>query len=527
MAKKKQKKLSEKIVVEEVPVEVVEEKKFSAELEQKSVVATPDARENATPTASFLYLVSSVADTITPWGTHVKQRDSELREFVVTEPILSSALYSTCVRNASFKWGIVPSDPGMPEPKNTIRAATRMLKNSNRGKGWIDLILRTCYDIYSQDNASFWELIRKTNDPASPVINVAHLDSARCFRTGDPETPVIYHDRYGVFHRMKHYQVITIEEFPAPIENLFGVQVCAVSRALRAAQILRDVEIYKHEKVSGRWARSIDLVGGITKTEIEDAYKEATANMDNAGLLRFNPRMIVAGVDPTNAVSHESIDLASLPDHFNFEEEMKWYVTILAMAFGVDYQEFAPLPSGALGSGQQSEILHMKTRGKGPAMIMGLFESILNDNGILPNTIKFEFKVHDSQAEESQANARFLRGKDRALRIQSGELDLIAARKVAIEDGDLADHLAEEMDERGVETDGENVPPGAGGIPTQEDGGQNMTANNIDTGRESREERKAFPPNMEALPTEGLPDISEDDVETERQSLGRFLLGAV
>lgn len=525
---KKTSKLSDEIVIQEEVA--VNEKQFSEELNQKSVVKTPGAEENAQPSAPFLFLVSSVADSITPWGTNVKLRDKELREFVVSEPVISSALYSTSVRNASFEWEIVPANPEGPDPKNTRLAVERMLKASNRGQGWKPLMLKTCFDLYSSDNAVFWELIRAEDNPRSPVLNIAHLDSGMCFRTGDPGVPVMYQDRYGVLHYLKWYQVMTIEEFPSPIESMFGVQLCAVSRALRASQILRDIEIYKHEKVSGRWAKSIDFIGGVSRTELEDAYKRAASFLDNAGLQRYGHHIIVPGIDPTNTLSRETIDLASLPDNFNFDEEMKWYIAILAMAFGVDYQEFAPLPSGALGSGQQSEILHMKTRGKGPAMIMGLFESILNDNRILPSTVRFQFKVHDAAQEESQANARFLRGKDRAVRIQSQELDVIGARQLAIKDGDLPDYLAVEMDERGVETDGLNIPEnpnGSGGFPPQEAGGQNVTPDNVNTGIESRNQRKEFPVNMSALPTEDLPEVTDEEIEIERRDLGRYLLGEI
>jgi hypothetical protein len=527
----KKKKASELVVIDPPQVE---EKKFSAELTQQSVMATPKAAENVNPSAPLLFMVSSVADSITPWGTSIKKRDNELREFVVSEPVLSSAVYSASVRNASFEWEIIPADPEAPNPKNTIKAVTKMLVNSNRGLGWKNLMLKTCSDLYQMDNGSFWEVIRAADDPSSAVLNVAHLDSARCYRTGDPEIPVLYIDRLGVYHFLKWYQVITIEEFPSPIESLYGIQVCAVSRALRMAQILKDIEVYKLEKVSGRWARSIELVGGISRGEIEDAFKLASAEFDNMGLTRFNPHVIIPGIDPTSAVSHETIDLASLPDNFSFDEEMKWYVAILAMAFGVDYQEFAPLPSGNLGSGQQSEILHMKTRGKGPAMIMGLFEYILNNCGLIPSTVKFQFKVHDSQAEESQANSRFLRGKDRALRVQSGELDIIGARQLAIKDGDLPEYLANDMDERGVETDGENIPAveqsgtpdGTGGFLPKNEGGENMTSSQIESGTASRNQRKAIAEGgMRGLPTTNLPMILDEDIEKERRDLGQYLLG--
>ena len=140
-------------------------------------------------------------------------------------------MYSTTVRNASFEWEIVPANPESPDPKNTRRAVTRMLKNSNRGQGWKPFMLKSCYDLYNTDNGLFWELIRAKDSPDSPVLNVAHLDSGQCWRTGDPEVPVLYQDRFGKLHYLKWYQVITIEEFPSPIESMFGVQLCAARSA--------------------------------------------------------------------------------------------------------------------------------------------------------------------------------------------------------------------------------------------------------------------------------------------------------
>jgi hypothetical protein len=153
------------------------------------------------------------------------------------------------------------------------------------------------------------------------------------------------------------------------------------------------------------------------------------------------------GVDPTATLSHVHIDLASLPDNFDEDVSFKWYVAQLAVAFGVDYQEIAPLMTGNLGSSQQSEIMHLKTRGKGPALVMNIFENIIN-SGLIPGNVKFRFLEQDVRAETEKAEARFNRGKDRSLRIKSGELDPKAARQLAVLDGDLPEWLANEVDTR-------------------------------------------------------------------------------
>jgi len=227
-------------------------------------------------------------------------------------------------------------------------------------------------------------------------------------------------------------------------------------------------------------------VSGVTQTNIKDAIKLAQETNDNAGFARFSVAPIVTSIDPGSTISHERIDLASLPDNFAFDDEMKWYIAILAMAFGVDYQEFAPLQTGALGSGSQSEILHLKTHGKGPAAVMSLFEFLIN-NYVLPSTVKLQFKDHDARTETQKAEAAYTRGRDRALRVQSGELDVEAARNIAVEIGDLPIWIAEDMEERGMEatmtnedvqpenvpeTNSQNNPDGMQNTPEQISGPQ-------------------------------------------------------
>ena len=86
----------------------------------------------------------------------------------------------------------------------------------------------------TQDNGAFWEIIRvDNNNPTSPVINFAHLDSGRCWRTGDPEyQSYLWRDFYGREHAMPGYirgsrNVRRVSFFH--IEEMYGIQYCAVT----------------------------------------------------------------------------------------------------------------------------------------------------------------------------------------------------------------------------------------------------------------------------------------------------------
>lgn len=415
---------------------------------RQSVVDTPSVGEGLRPSGPIVFNIAAQADEFIPWGYNVKGRDEQLRGFWHTEPILASAVYSMTGHMAVLEWEIVGTDPNKERPVRTIRTVDAMLRSADKGNGWQKFMVKLMTDIYTQDNGGFIEIIRLKNKPDSPVVGVAHLDSFRCYRTGDPEIPVIYVDRYGREHKMRYWNIQTIEDMPSPVESMYGVQYSAVTRALRTAQIIRDIALYKKEKVSGSFARAIHLISGVTRQNIEDAMALANEQILNQNLTRYRQPVVIPTIDPTATLGHVQLDLASLPDGFDEDKTLQWYVAQLAIAFGVDYQEFAPLPGGALGSSQQSEILHLKSRGKGPAMMISNIEHLMNNTGILPANVKLQFKQEDARADSERANARFLRGKDRALRVDSGELDIEGARQVAIEDGDLSIPIADDMADR-------------------------------------------------------------------------------
>lgn len=521
----KQKPTIQLVEVPETPKVI--EKQIDPALQEKSVVDTPSVNEGRSPFGSIMLMALSAADTFLPWGTDVMARDAQLRAYVAQEPTLSSGIYSVCIRNASFEWEIVSADPTQ-SPKRTIAAVTTMLENSDWGRGWLRHMVKTCFDLYTQDNGAIWELIRAENNPESPVIMIAPLDSALCFRTGDPKVPILYQDRRGKWHNMQWFNVVTLEEMPVPIEKLYNTQMCAVSRALKMIQIVRDMLIYKHEKVSGRNPRAIDFVSGVTAQEVEDAIKYAEEQANNKGLLRFPNYHIVAGVDPSNPVAHERIDLASLPDNFNFDDEMKWYVAILAMALGVDYQELAPLPGGQMGSSQQSEILHLKTRGKGPAALMTLITHIMNNSGIIPRNVKFRFKFHDIEAEKAKADAAFARAKSRAIRLDSGELDPEAARKIAVEEGDLPEWLAVEMEARQIAEPAPSARqprnPGLANRAANNNNPNPLTTDQVTGGGEAHPQIKNKGGMASLAEYEAEIEVGEEEISMERKGLAQQLL---
>jgi hypothetical protein len=373
---------------------------------------------------------ATIADDMPVWGLSPGGRDRKLREFWPSEPILASAIFSTASRYAAFGWSLIG-------PDRTTNIVRRIFHGVENGAGWLNFIMKVIVDLFTQDNGAFIEVIRTANDENAPVVSLNHLDSNQCIRTGRHDEPVIYYDMYGRGHLLKWYQVICLAEFPSPIESMRGVQYCAVTRMLRAAQILRDISIYKREKISGQFTRAVHLVSGVQQKSITDAIKSAQFNAESQGLIRYIQPIVVASLDPNSTVSKETIELAALPDHFDEEISMRWYINQLALAFGGEYQDFAPLPSGNLGTSQQSKMLHLKGRGKGPKLFMNMIENVFNFQGIMPNTVTFRFGDADINEDEQLAGVRSVRATERAARIASGEIDATIARQMAVDSGDL------------------------------------------------------------------------------------------
>lgn len=410
--------------------------------------------------ASLVISVASVADRIPAWGVDVRTRDLLLRQFWPTEDYFASALFTTIAQYVAFGW--------------TLKGAPRMVKMSqevmNRvqfGGGWEALMEPFLIDYFTQDNGAFMEIVRTDDDPRAPVVSLNHLDSYRCLRTGQHETPVIYVDMNGRFHKLKWYQVIALTEFPAPIEEGRGIQYCALTRILRTAQTIRDISVVKQEKAAGRFTRQVHLVGGVQRKIIEDAMNQNKMASENEGFVHYVHPVIVASLDPTSRVTKETIDLASVPDDWDEEKALRSYITALSMAFGSDYQNFAPLPGGGLGSSSQSKILNMKSRGKGPGLFMKKVQRVFNFHGILLPNVTLEFGEQDVAEQMERAELSKSRALVREIRIRSGEITTEVARQMALDDGDLDERYLKMMGEdnateeiMATSTDPAHVPPG-------------------------------------------------------------------
>jgi hypothetical protein len=164
-------------------------------------------------------------------------------------------------------------------------------------------------------------------------------------------------------------------------------------------------------------------------------------------MARYQPPVVMGTVDPTAEVRLVTIELKGVPEGYDPEKDTKWYIAVLALAFGCEYQDLAPLPGGGLGTSQQSTVLHLKARGKGPELFQKMVEHKLNFY-ILPRNVQFQFTEKDFEAMGIEATVRKSRAETRAVRITSGEITPAIARQLAEDEGDLKHEYLQAMSEQ-------------------------------------------------------------------------------
>jgi len=382
------------------------------------------------------------------WGTDIKTRDRLLREYMDRENLFGSAVGIVAARNASLSWDITG------KPDQLVEAAHEMLNNVNFGGGWEEMITQTTIDLATQDNGAWLELVRaQADNPLSP---------------GNPKIPAFYEDERGKFHELRWYQVTQLLELPSPRTPAWGgffykLGYSNLTLLLRAARIMESLWIFNDEKLSGRFNRAIHLIQGMNDSRIQEALTRAQLQNDSEGLRRFAPPVIATTIQSDVKLEHQVLNLAGTPEGFDEEKAVRLYILALSMAFKTDYQEFAPLPGGNLGTSAQSEILDKKSRGKGPALFQRLVTRVMNMQGVMPRGIQFAFNEGNPDADEQHEKIRKTRAETNQILVQSRILSPQAARQQLLDAGDIPVEVFDALGNYG-----ELLLPGEPRVPTND-----------------------------------------------------------
>lgn len=379
------------------------------------------------------------------WGP---SRDAALRRFWKESDHLAGALYTMIAKMTSIPFQIIPVDLSNPQYAVEAEEMEQSLRaGAEFGEGWQMFYAKFIEDLLSQDNGAFAEIIgpgRPDGPLTGQPITIAHLDSYRCTRTGNPEFPVIYRDIDGSLYRMHYTRVIYASQMPSPIAEMFGVGFCAVSRCINVAQTLIDILIYKQEKLGSRPYRAIIYTkGGLDPDDVSKAFLVAEQSSTNMGTSRY-ARIPVIGSQTIPDAELGMLELSKLPEGFDEESSLTLGMATIALAFGVDAREL--FPSLSSGSTRADALLqHLKQRGKGPGQILESMEALINFK-YLPPYLKIKFDFQDDAEDQQAADIRHTRAQTRQSDMVAQVVNARTARQQMTANNEITSGQFEQME---------------------------------------------------------------------------------
>jgi hypothetical protein len=197
---------------------------------------------------------------------------------------------------------------------------------------------------------------------------------------------------------MRPYRYMSLTDMPSVDDRFPGMGMCAVSRAVWAAQEDRMVIRYAMEKMSENPGSGIGVINAST-TALQTALKSAKTERENRGVVYYKGVIFLPILDPAGGTKLEFLSFADLPAGFNRSEIYNILKEIVATAFGLDILELGSIP-GRLGTATQAKVAAEKGRTKTLGAIMQGVERAFKYK-LLPESVSFEIKKHD-QAEELQ-----------------------------------------------------------------------------------------------------------------------------
>lgn len=418
----------------------------------------------------FLLRIFSDIPELPQWWS--RQRDAFLRTRLQSNSLISGIVYGEATRIRNMPYVLTHEDDNQEE----LSKWQNLLQLANFGRGFPVFASKIATDYLTQDNGCFFEIlgageIKLVNETfyrrviengiqrevpytttflakgerTGQATGIAYLDAGQCWRTMNPEYPVIYTNPYTGQLVVLHWTRVSYDsQFPQGYELARDVGLCALSRAYETMRQVKAINTYYYEKVTGQSAEIIYANQPVSK--LDSAVQAAMFQSDNAGFSVFKNTMLLApksGGVGAQDLKFDKIGLRDQPDGFSYREQMDIAVNILAQAFGVDVREiWAAAQTGATKA--DAEVQDIKTTGKGRADILSMLENAINWR-VLPPEITFKFDEVDDLSDKRKSEIKQIRVNTRATQIQSGELNLEEAREMAAEDGDIMPEFLERI----------------------------------------------------------------------------------
>lgn len=398
---------------------------------------------------AYPFQLFNSASQISAWWSPL--RDKQLRAELRKDSLIAGIVYGevTRVKNSPFK---IISEK---DDKADLSEWQNLLNSANFGQGFRDFLGAIALDLLTQDNGCFVELIADGDDReivkeingtevrfigkgerTGTIRGFASLDAGQCWRTYDPEYPVIYTNPYTHKMTILHWtRILYRSQFRQNDELARGIGYCAMSRAFDAAKFVWALNTYHYEKLTGQ-APNIHVFNQPVQN-LQNAIDAANFKNNNLDFKVFKDSMLIAPKSGGLGSQPLAVTTLNLKEDsgIDYKNAVDIQIDIIANAFGVDKREIWSAATSGATKGD-AEVQDAKSAGKGRADVLQMVEDMVNLN-ILPPDITFSFDVQDSIEDRRKAEISQIRVNTRAAQIASGELMQLEAREMAAEAGDI------------------------------------------------------------------------------------------
>jgi hypothetical protein len=326
-----------------------------------------------------------------------KGRDALLRGTLEMDAMWSAAISKAITKQVALGWLVDDS-------KDIKSRAARAQEIIELYDGDFEHgIQRGLQDFITTDNGQWIEIIRASKGSGSRITGLAHLDSLRVLRTGDPKIPGIYTNLQGREKPLYEHQVINLVALPSPDITLRGLGYCAASAAWATICKMQAIETYFTEKVTGRRSLAIHLIRGINAAQLKNALITAENDAQMKGAVFYRGAVMIPGLDAAEEISVTTIPIAEIPDAFDIDKERERADNIYANTVGIFVGEIRPLTGQGLGNGQQAQVLEEAAQFSQMASWRKEFTTAMKR--VVPQTTVFRWNANDVGDQKRKAEA--------------------------------------------------------------------------------------------------------------------------
>jgi hypothetical protein len=356
-------------------------------------------------------------------------RDAIMRSLLIQDggSDFGDAVTIAASQIASQGWEVESSVP------RRARRAQDIIHEAELNDGWVAFVSLLVQDWLCTDNGAWIELIREKNDPRAPIIGLKHLDSLRCWRTGDSKEPVWYLAADG-YHRMQWWQVINLVSMQHPDPAYYGRGRCAASRCYRAIHKLHSIDRLVGERLTGVRPQKLDLITGVTTQMVEDAVTRAKAQAQSEGYTKYLASVIM-GMMTDATVNHIEIPFTSLPENFDAEKERREAKLRICNAVGILPTDLDPeFFHNSLGGTGQAIVIEKEASGRQIALFRMQLTHQLNQK-VFDDQTTFVFVTTDLRDEQARANINETWAKTVKTNVDSGVLTPQQGLQMLVDEG--------------------------------------------------------------------------------------------